>query len=146
MAVHLDDEPTAFEAAAYDANGGRRLTAHQPWADAMVVYQWFGYVPGPLLLGCLGMGLLGATGLRHTRLREVRSMCLLLTTTGAGLMLVPAVTTQFVWRYQLPALVLLPAAAALTWSALRAQRATGRPGAPAGQAAAEGTVATPRTD
>lgn len=142
FSAYVDDEPTAFEAAAFDAHGGQRPTARQPWAGAMVVYQWFGYVPGPLLLGCLAMGLRGAAGVGRARLREVQPMCLLLTTTGAGLMLVPAVTTQFVWRYQLPALVLLPAAAALTWSALRAGRA---PVAPPGQAAG-GTVATPRTD
>jgi hypothetical protein len=46
-------------------------------------------------------------------------MCLLLTLSGTVLLLVPGFTVEFVWRYQLPALVLLPAGAALAWSAIR---------------------------
>jgi hypothetical protein len=46
-------------------------------------------------------------------------MCLLLTLSGTIVLLVPGFTVEFVWRYQLPALVLLPAGAALAWSAIR---------------------------
>ncbi len=45
-----------------------------------------------------------------------------MTLTGLGLLLVPAMTAQFVWRYQLPALALLPAGAALGYTALRGGR------------------------
>ena len=38
---------------------------------------------------------------------------------GSTIMAAPAATAQFVWRYQLPAIVLLPLAAALAWTALR---------------------------
>jgi cyanate permease len=46
-------------------------------------------------------------------------LCLLLMLAGVGLLLVPPVTSNFNWRYQLPALSLLPAAAALGWTGFR---------------------------
>ncbi len=118
----------------YGEHGGAQLMARQPYADALVAYQRVGYLPGPLLLGCLVVGLLGGLGIGRARRSGMRSMCLLLTVTGTGLLLVPALTADFSWRYQLPALVLLPAGAALGFTALRG-----------GQVDA-GTVATARTD
>jgi hypothetical protein len=41
------------------------------------------------------------------------------------LVLVPDVTAEFVWRYQLPLVVLLPMSAALGWTRLRAPRTSG---------------------
>jgi hypothetical protein len=49
----------------------------------------------------------------------MRAICLLPTITGLMLLLVPAITTDFSWRYQLPAIPLLPAGAALAFTALR---------------------------
>jgi len=130
--VHL--EPTEWTGPAFDRHGGDQLTGHQPFADAVVTYQRFGYLPGPLLLACLVLGVFGAAGVGRARRSGMRSMCVLLTVSGAGLLLVPDLATQFVWRYQLPALVLLPAGAALAYTAL------------CGGQVDAGTVATPRTD
>lgn len=125
--------PTAWTGPAYAAHGGRQLQVRAPFADMLLVYQWFGYLPGPLLLGCLVLGLVGAGRARRSGLRAVTSLMLL---AGVSLMMVPDLTAEFVWRYQLPALVLLPAAAALGWTALLRR----------GQAAEPGTVATASTD
>lgn len=106
----------------YAERGGEQLTVRQPLVSALVAYQWFGYTPGPLLFGCLLLGLIGGVGVGPARRSGMRSICLLLTVTGAGLLLVPAVTTEFIWRYQLPALPLLPGGAALAYTALRRGR------------------------
>ncbi|MDX6318367.1 MAG: hypothetical protein QOD35_1767 [Nocardioidaceae bacterium] len=103
---------------AYHRNGGQQLVAHEPWAYFLAGYSWVVYLPGPLLLGCLAVGL-SAGLVRVCRDPWTRSMCLLLTLSGTVLLLVPGFTVEFVWRYQLPALVLLPAGAALAWSAIR---------------------------
>jgi hypothetical protein len=110
---------------AYRENGGEQLRPRQPFADAMVIYQHVGYLPGPLLLGCLILGLLGGLGVAKARDRWARSMCLLLTLSGTILLLVPDLTAEFIWRYQLPALILLPAGAALAWSAISGSRRRG---------------------
>jgi hypothetical protein len=114
---------------------GGQLDVRQPYADILTVYQHVGYLPGPLLLGCLWLGLLGGLGIGRARGSGLRSMCLLLTVSGTVLLLVPAFTAEFIWRYQLPALLLLPAGAALGYTAIRGQGHN--PG---------GTVATASTD
>jgi hypothetical protein len=131
---YVDLEPDDWTRPAFDAHGGEQLSTHQPYANILVAYQNIGYLPGPLLLGCLALGLLGGFGWRRARHAEARWVCLLLTVSGVGLMLVPDVTTQFVWRYQLPALVLLPGGAALAYTAIRRNQVEA------------GTAATPRTD
>lgn len=133
--TYVDREPSSWTGPAFEAHGGEQQGTRQPYADALVAYQHVGYLPGPLLLGCLVLGLSGGLGIGRARGSGVRSMCLLLTVSGAGLLLVPDVTTQFVWRYQLPGLVLLPAGAALAFTALTRRRHTER-----------GISATPRTD
>jgi hypothetical protein len=117
----------------YREHGGQQLHIRQPYANALAVYQLFGYLPGPLLLGCLVLCLLGGLGIGRARTSAMRPMCLLLATSGAVLLLVPDATAEFVWRYQLPALLLLPAGAALAYTALRGQDDSG-------------TVATASTD
>ena len=118
FSTYLDPEPTDWTGPAYAAHGGDQLSAHQPYAYALAGYQFVGYLPGPLLLGCLVLGLLGGLRLDRSGTPGLRSMALLLTVTGAGLLLVPEVTADFSWRYQMPALALLPAGAALGFTAL----------------------------
>ncbi len=146
---YLHPQPTAWTGPAYAAHGGEQLSARQPFADMLAGYQWVGYLPGPLLFGCLVLGLLGGLGIGRARHSGMRSMGLLLTCTGAGLLLVPDLTADFSWRYQLPALALLPAGAALGFSALRGHQldpdeVDTDPAAPA--QIGSGTVATARTD
>ncbi|MBA2573459.1 MAG: hypothetical protein H0V02_01530 [Nocardioidaceae bacterium] len=131
---YLDVEASELTIDAYDEHGGEQLAAHQPYANALIAYQGVGYLPGPLLLGCLALGLAGGLGIGQARKSGLRSICLLMTLTGTGLLLVPDFTAEFTWRYQLPALLLLPAGAALGYTALRG-----------GQLDA-GTPATARTD
>jgi hypothetical protein len=104
---------------AYDNYGGQQLNPRQPYANAVVVYQYFGYLPGPALFGCLLIGLLGGLGVRGAGDPWMRSMSLLLTLSGVALLLVPDATAEFIWRYQLPALTLLPAGAAVAFTAMR---------------------------
>ncbi len=121
--------PSDRTIAAYREFGGAQLDPQQPYAAALGGYQRVGYLPGPLLLGCLVLGLAGGLGVGRARASGLRSRCLLLTVSGVLLILLPAVTAAFSWRYQLPALALLPAGAALGYTALRG-----------------GTLATPSTD
>lgn len=145
--TYLTVKPTAWTGPAYAAHGGSQLRVRQPFADAVVGYGHIGQLPGWLLLGCLLTGLLGALGVGRARRSGLRAVTWLLLLTGVGLLLAPAATAQFVWRYQLPALALLPAAAALGYTALRGGQAPG-PGAegPGDPLGTDGTDATARTD
>jgi hypothetical protein len=85
-------------------------------------YQRVGYTPGPLLAIALVLGILGAVGVGRARRSGLQCASLLFS--GAALVvLVTAVgVNQFSWRYQLPALVLVPAAGALGATALMGRR------------------------
>lgn len=128
---YLTVAPTAWTRPAYDAHGGRQLQVRQPYADAVVAYGHVGQLPGWLLLGCLLLGVLGGLGVGRARRSGLRTVTWVLVLSGVGLLLAPAVTAQFVWRYQLPALALLPAAAALAITALRGVGPGGRTPPPA---------------
>ncbi len=138
---YLTVRPTTWTGPAYAAHGGRQLHVVRPLGDALADYQSVGYLPGPLLACCLLVGLAAVLGLGRARGSGLRSVTLSLLLAGVGLLLVPAVTAEFVWRYQLPALALLPAAAALGYTALRG--AGPGPEDPSGPG---GTVATASTD
>jgi hypothetical protein len=131
---YLDLEPTGWTGPAYEAHGGNQLDARSPLSDAFAVYQKYGYLPGPLLFGCLLLSIVAVAGVGRARGSGMRTVIAVLATSGAGLLLVPDFTAQFVWRYQLPGLVLLPAAAVLAYTALRGGRPT------------HGTDATASTD
>ncbi len=122
---YVDRTPTPWTEPGFAEHGGVQQQTHQPWADLLVAYERVVYVGGPLVLLSLVLGVVGAV---HRRAGPARPYVLLLVLCGFGLSVLPDLTTQFVWRYQLPAVVLLPVAAVLGVSAVR----RGRRGAGAG--------------
>jgi 4-amino-4-deoxy-L-arabinose transferase-like glycosyltransferase len=113
--------------------GGGMPKIWLPAAKFLRAYQLDGgYTPGPLLLICLLAGLAGAiTSLVSRTLdagrRELARASLAFVLTAAPLLLISDLFV-YSWRYQQPALVTLPAAAALAaaclpWRALRADPA-----------------------
>ena len=99
------------------------LTAVEPAARILRGYQLGGgYLPGPLYAAGLAAGLLGAlTGLGRRKVPgELAGACLLVTL-AAAVLLLSSDAFEFSWRYQLPAVVMLPLAGALGLTALRRQ-------------------------
>lgn len=137
-------EPTDWTGPAYAAHGGRQLQSVRPLADGLAVYAWVIYLPGPVLLAAIVVALgatLGRGGAARPEDRRARAVVGMLLLAGLILLAAPAVTAQFVWRYQLPALTLVPAAAALGWTMLRRGGGGRQPGS-----GAAGTEATANTD
>jgi hypothetical protein len=92
----------------------RHLRLHRPIASALVYYQRFAYVRGPILalLACLGLG--GAlVGRPIDGWRDTRPEALLLTLGGLSLYLFPSAFSTFHFRYVIPGLPLLAPAGAL---------------------------------
>ena len=117
--------PSDFSKPLYAEHGGTYST--QPaLATFFVGYGWVVYLWGPL------MGLLAAVALagllRRGRGPGTRPATLLTLCVGLGLILLPVVSVEFTWRYVLPAVVLVPMAAALGWTGLR--RGSQRPTPP----------------
>jgi hypothetical protein len=119
---------TAFLTRLAHAHGSRGdLVAVQPAASFLRTYQLGGgYTPGPLYAVFLVAGVAGAL----RRRTELRVPCLLVTL-AAVVLLVSSDAFEFSWRYQLPAVVLLPLAGALGVTALIRGRAS-RCAAPSG--------------
>ena len=87
-------------------------------ADVLRAYQLsVGYTPGTLLGVALIIGLLGTLGVGRARRSGMRAVCFLFTSAGGGLLL-GASLFMFSWRYELPALVLLPVAGGLGLTAM----------------------------
>ncbi len=106
---------------------GGSPVAVRPLAAFLRDYQLGGgYTPGPLLLLMTLAGLVGTLSLLRRRAttgqRDAARACLLMFTAGISVLLVSD-AFEFSWRYQLPALVTLPAAAALALTALFTHRA-----------------------
>ena len=104
-----------------------RAQVDRPVAAFLRSYQLGGgYTPGPLLAlftlaGVIGsvLALLRRAG--SPRSRQLALACLLFTVTAVVMLLVPDVL-EFSWRYQLPALITLPPAGVLGFSAIRSAR------------------------
>ena len=112
---------------AHAHGSGGDLVAVQPAASFLRTYQLGGgYTPGPLYAVFLVAGVAGAA----RRRTELRVACLLVTL-AAVVLLVSSDAFEFSWRYQLPAVVLLPLAGALGVTALIRGRAS-RSAAPSG--------------
>jgi Glycosyl transferase family 2 len=101
---------------------------NQGVARVLIDYQQNGgYTPGWLFAAFLLLGLFGAAGLtRGARRSKHRLECLLWITTALCLLLFADVF-EFSWRYQLPALVLLPVAGVLGLCALMGLEKAPRP-------------------
>jgi hypothetical protein len=98
-------------------NGSGDPETTKPVAIVLRDYQRHGgYTPGPLYALALAAGLAGSlSGLirrRSGRDREPAAACLLVTL-SAVVLLVSSDAFEFSWRYQLPAVILLPLAGAL---------------------------------
>jgi hypothetical protein len=115
----------AFFARLAHAHGsGGDLVAVQPAASILRAYQLGGgYTPGPLYAVFLVAGVAGAVaGRRRT---ELATPCLLVTL-AAVVLLVSSDAFEFSWRYQLPAVVMLPLAGALGITSLLGAALRGR--------------------
>ena len=120
-----------FTRLAREHGSGGDLVAVEPAAAMLRGYQLGGgYTPGPLYAAGLAAGLLGAlSGLVRRRTlaaadTELATACLLVTL-AAAVLLLSSDAFEFSWRYQLPAVVMLPLAGALglTAVAVRVKRA-----------------------
>jgi hypothetical protein len=109
--------------------GGHGPVINRPLARMLRGYQLYvGYTPGLVLLACAVLALVAGLGVGRARRSGQQLACLLWL--GAGLVLLLAADLyQFSWRYQLPALVTLPPAAALALSALTSPKTALEPAA-----------------
>jgi hypothetical protein len=115
--------------------GGGQPSIIRPLAEALRDYQLHGgYTPGPLLAVAALAGLAGSCMLvGRRREHTATATACLLTTAMAILLLLASDAYEFSWRYQLPALALLPPAGILGAAAITASMrdaAPKRAGAP----------------
>ena len=134
--------------------GGGDLVAVKPAAAVLRDYQLGGgYTPGPLYAIGLAAGLLGSLcGLTKRRAltaadrqadTELAAACLLLTLSAAVLLL-SSDAYEFSWRYQLPAVVMLPVAGVLGLTVLAGRINRARASAEALTAVQTSTAGTGR--
>jgi hypothetical protein len=115
---------------------GGRAQVDRPVAAFLRAYQLDGgYTPGPLYLVLVLAGLAGSVLALVRRVSGSASLglalaCLLFTATAAAVLLAPDVF-EFSWRYQLPAVVTLPAAGVLGLGAALSRRRARAGSAPA---------------
>jgi len=114
-------QPIAFHKITYvplKPSYGNRAQVSKPLASFLRAYQLDGgYTPGPLYALCVAVGLLAClVALLYWRagekLRALAAGSLLFTGCAALLLFVPDVF-EFSWRYELPAVIVLPPACAL---------------------------------
>ena len=120
FAARVDYQPTVFMSSAYVAHGGDLPRTRHPLGDWLARYGEHVYVRGPMMLLLALLGLAGLVVRATPTPAASRPLVLLTGSVALGLVLVPDMTAQFVWRYQMPALVLLPMSAALGWTRMRA--------------------------
>jgi hypothetical protein len=94
--------------------GGGQPSVVRPLADVLRYYQLHGgYTPGPLLALAALAGLAGSCLMGRRREYTTTGTACLLSTAMAIILLLGSDAYEFSWRYQLPALVLLPPAGIL---------------------------------
>jgi hypothetical protein len=112
-------------------NGGGTVHVVRPVATALRAYQLHGgYTPGPAFGVALLAGLAGIFAFRKLGDSRLARACLLITSSGV-ILLLAADLYEFSWRYQLPAIITLPAAGALGGTALARLYHRRRPPEPA---------------
>jgi 4-amino-4-deoxy-L-arabinose transferase-like glycosyltransferase len=134
FATYDAEDVRDLDAPFYPGHGGM-LQAHQPWSGFLVDYEKYAYLAGPLLLGCLVVGCVGVVAPSRNGRRDLRPLTFLVVVSGVAILAAPDLTAEFVWRYQLPAIALLPMGAALAFTSMRREPAAQPP-----------TVATASTD
>ncbi len=143
---YLDFVPRSHRTqVAYATHGGQTLSHRQPWVDVVAGYGRVVYLPGPLTLVLVLGTLVGVARRRAPGAPETRPLALLLLALGVGLVLVPDLTAEFTWRYQLPLVVLAPPAAALAFARTRARTGPATVATP-GADLPDGGVARPGAD
>jgi hypothetical protein len=147
--TYVDYRPTAWTRPAFEAHGGRFPESRQPWADRLVAYQHHVYLRGPMALVLVVLAVVGAA-VRRREQPSLRPLTLLLLALPLMLIAIPDLTAEFVWRYQLPLVWLLPLSSALgvtriiaAWTDRRAAAATA---GGEGEGDQPGTRATASTD
>ncbi len=104
---------------AFEAHGGQLPETHQPLADRLASYGHHVFLRGPWALALVVIAAVGVVVPRRGGgLPSRRPLLLLTLALPLVLVLVPDVTAQFIWRYQLPLVVILPLSAALGWTRL----------------------------
>ena len=100
---------------------------NRPVARLLGHWQHLYYTRGPLLAACFIPVLLAAFGaMGSRRFKAQRLMAVLAAATALALVVIPAATASFAWRYQVGQLPLLPFAGALALGALLRGRAEQR--------------------
>jgi len=97
---------------AHEHGSGGDLVAVRPFASILRSYQLGGgYTPGPVYAACLAAGVFGVlAGLRRRAVARGNGGACLLVTLSAVVLLLGSDAFEFSWRYQLPAVILLPLA------------------------------------
>jgi Dolichyl-phosphate-mannose-protein mannosyltransferase len=110
------DQPARTALGTYNGTGAH---AEAALASFLTGYGRFVYTPGPLLAAGLAAGVAGMAGLgRRARRCGLRAPCTLFTLGAVATIVPPFLIATFDWRYELPELALIPAAAVLGVSAL----------------------------
>lgn len=123
----------AQDARAYQEGADGQTRPRPVLTRALAAYQSVAYLPSPLYVGAALLGLVGVVrGAAGTADRR-RAVAALLLVSGAGQLLLPIAVQGFDYRYQHPALPLLPAAAALGLQLLRERGSRGGAGNTVGQ-------------
>ncbi|MQA96339.1 MAG: hypothetical protein GEV11_17440 [Streptosporangiales bacterium] len=129
-------DPIAREAAARYEHGPARTRVVDPYAGALLEYQRYGWLPGPLLGGVLLVGLAGVLTARRRGVGPAARQDgevpkarvrwggegLLLWAAAVTLLALPPLTVDFDHRYVLPAVPLACLAAALAFARTAARR------------------------
>ncbi|HEY2577726.1 MAG TPA: hypothetical protein VGI74_15575 [Streptosporangiaceae bacterium] len=134
--VVVGKQPVAFgpfRFVRFNPSYGGKTHVIKPVASFLRAYQLDGgYTPGPLFLICLLVGLAGSLfslikWRTDPRTRGFALGCLLFTGCASVLLLVPDVF-EFSWRYELPAVIVLPMAGVLGINALLSWRRSRKSG------------------